>query len=203
MEYHQAISTNVSSRPVAANATSDAMLVARIAKGDKNAVRLLFARHHLRVFRFILRMVKNEETAQDLLNDVFLDVWRGAATYQSRSQVTTWILGIARFKALTALRQRSFEALDEEAAERIEDPSDSPEVQSQLADRRAIMQECLSQLSRTHREVVDLIYYHEQTIEEVAQIIGVPENTVKTRAFYARKRIAELMAARGIDRAWL
>jgi RNA polymerase sigma-70 factor, ECF subfamily len=60
---------------------------------------------------------------------------------------------------------------------------------------------CPTQLSPTHREVIDLVYYHERSIDEVAEIIGVPQNTAKTRMFYARKRIAGLMAAQGIDRA--
>ena len=73
----------------------------------------------------------------------------------------------------------------------------------QKTQRSAILQNCLAQLSPAHREIVDLVYYHEKTIDEVAEIIGVPQNTVKTRMFYARKRIAELMAAKGIDRAWM
>jgi len=184
-------------------ATSDQALMALIAKGDRDAMRLLFARHHLRVFRFLTRIVKNEETAEDLLNEVFLDVWRGARGFEARSQVTTWILGIARYKALSALRQRSFAALDDEVAESFEDPADDPETAMQKTDRRAMLQACLSQLSNAHRQVIDLVYYHEQSIEEIARITGVPQNTVKTRVFHARKRIAELMAARGLERAYL
>jgi RNA polymerase sigma-70 factor (ECF subfamily) len=66
-----------------------------------------------------------------------------------------------------------------------------------------VLQECLGQLSPAHREIIDLVYYHEKTIDEVAEIIGVPQNTVKTRMFYARKRIAELLAVKGVERAWL
>ena len=73
----------------------------------------------------------------------------------------------------------------------------------QKTQRNAVLQDCLGQLSPAHREIVDLVYYHEKSIDEVAEIIGVPQNTVKTRMFYARKRIAELMTAKGIDRAWL
>jgi len=62
--------------------------------------------------------------------------------------------------------------------------------------------DCLKELSPAHREVIDLVYYHERSIAEVAEIIGIPPNTVKTRMFHARKRIAELMAAQGIDRTW-
>lgn len=210
MNYNHAIhgtATSTVTRPAkavsSAKATSDEVLISLIAKGDKDAMRLLFARHNVRVFRFLIRMVGNEATAEDLLNEVFVHVWRTADRFEARSQVSTWILGIARYKALTALRSRSFDALEDEVAEQIEDSSDDPETTMQKTERSAILQACLSQLSSAHREVVDLVYYHEQSIEEVARIIGVPQNTVKTRVFHARKRIAELMAAQGLDRAWL
>jgi RNA polymerase sigma-70 factor (ECF subfamily) len=213
MQYNHAISgvaaaarvstTKPSTKSSSAKATSDEVLLGLIAKGDKDAMRVLFARHNLRVYRFLLRMVGNEATAEDLLNEVFVHVWRTADRFEARSQVSTWILGIARYKALTALRSRTFDELDEEVAEAIEDTADDPEVAVQKAERSALLQSCLSQLSTAHRQVVDLVYYHEQSIEEVAQIIGVPQNTVKTRVFHARKRIAELMAAQGVQRAWL
>jgi RNA polymerase sigma-70 factor (ECF subfamily) len=199
MEYNQAISAVASSRAPSAPSTSDETLLGLIAKGDRNAVRLLFVRHNVRVYRFILRIVGNEMAAEDLVNEVFIEVWRSAHRFESRSQVTTWILGIARFKALTALRRRPSERLDEDFAESIEDSSDNPEMLVQKADRSAILQACLKQLSNAHRQVIDLVYYHEQSIEEVARIIGVPENTVKTRAFHARKRLAELIEARGLE----
>ncbi len=203
MQCNPAISAAASGRPPSIPATSDQALIGLIAKGDRDAMRLLFARHHLRVFRFLTRIVKNETTAEDLLNEVFLDVWRGARGFEARSQVTTWILGIARYKALSALRQRSFAPIDDEVAEGFEDPADDPEVAMQKTDRSAMLQACLQQLSSAHRQVIDLVYYHEQSIEEIARIIGVPQNTVKTRVFHARKRIAELMAARGLERAYL
>jgi RNA polymerase sigma-70 factor (ECF subfamily) len=199
MEYNRAISAVASSQAHSAPSTSDETLLGLIAKGDRNAVRLLFVRHNVRIYRFILRIVGNEMAAEDLVNEVFIEVWRSAHRFESRSQVTTWILGIARFKALTALRRRPSERLDDDVAESIEDSADNPEMLVQKADRSAVLQICLKQLSNAHRQVIDLIYYHEQSIEEVARITGVPENTVKTRAFHARKRLAELIEARGIE----
>jgi len=184
-------------------ATSDEVLIGLIAGGDKDAMRLLYARHNVRVFRFLMRIVGNETAAEDLLNEVFVDVWRNAGRFEARSQASTWILAIARYKALASLRRRPLDALDDDAYESIEDPADNPETAVQKIERSAILQDCLKQLSVAHREVVDLVYYHEQSIDEVAEIIGVPQSTVKTRVFYARKRIAELMAARGVERAWL
>jgi RNA polymerase sigma-70 factor, ECF subfamily len=190
-------------RTPSAKATSDEVLVQLIAGGDKDAMRVLFARHNVRVFRFLTRIVGNDAAAEDLLNEVFLEVWRNAGRFEARSQVSTWILAIARFKALASMRRRQHDELDDEASEMIEDMSDTPEVAVQKTERSALLQQCLQQLSVAHRQVVDLVYYHEQSIEEVAEIIGVPASTVKTRVFYARKRIAELMAERGLDRAWL
>jgi len=190
-------------RTSSAKVTSDEVLVQLVADGDKDAMRALFARHNVRVFRFLTRIVGNDATAEDLLNEVFLEVWRNAGRFEARSQVSTWILAIARFKALASMRRRQHDELDDEASEMIEDTTDNPEVTVQKTERSVLLQQCLQQLSVAHRQVVDLVYYHEQSIEEVAEIIGVPASTVKTRVFYARKRIAELMAERGLDRAWL
>jgi len=84
-------------------ASTDETLIERIAKADHLAMRTLFARHQTRVYRFVLRLVRNEATAEDVLSDVFLDVWRTASQFQARSAVSTWLLAIARFKALSVI----------------------------------------------------------------------------------------------------
>ncbi len=203
MQYVRAAPGLPLSRSSSVKVTSDETLIALIANGDKAAVRLLFARHNVRVFRFLLRIVGDEATAEDLVNEVFLEVWRKASRFEARSQVSTWILAIARYKALASLRRRSCDELDDETCARLEDPTDDPEVAVQKTERSVLLQECLKQLSVAHREVVDLVYYHEQSIHQVSHIIGVPESTVKTRMFYARKRIGELMAERGLERTSL
>src|SRR5256884_2941070 len=96
--------------------TSDEVLIGRIANGDRLAMQVLYARHHVRVFRFVLRLVRDQSTAEDLISEVFLDVWRQAGQFQGRSAVSTWVLAIARFKALSALRRRPDQELDEETA---------------------------------------------------------------------------------------
>jgi len=201
MIYTQTISPVSPGRIQAAQDTSDEALIARIAGRDKLALQLLYSRHHVRIYRFALRFLNDEATAEDTVSEVFIDVWRQAERFEGRSQVTTWLLAIARNKALSILRRRSSEELDDEVAEFIEDPSDNPEVAMLKSQRASVLQDCLTQLSPAHREIVDLVYYHEKSVEEVAEIISVPANTVKTRMFYARKRIGELMAAKGISRA--
>ena len=182
--------------------TSDEVLIGRIANGDRLAMQVLYARHHVRVFRFVVRLVRDEAAAEDLISEVFLDVWRQAGRFEGRSAVSTWMLAIARFKALSALRRRPDQELDEETAGAIEDLSDGPAVALEKKDKSAMLRKCLTGLSAEHREIIDLVYYHEKSVEEVAEIVGIPENTVKTRMFYARKRLAELVKAAGIDRGW-
>jgi RNA polymerase sigma-70 factor (ECF subfamily) len=132
--------------------------------------------------------------AEDLVSEVFFEVWRYAGKLQGRAQVSTWLLAIARNKALDVLRRSSDVQLDEENATTIEDPSDTPEVTMEKMNRSAILRQCLAQLSPMHREIIDLAYYHEQSIDQISEIAGVSRNTVKSRMFYARNRIAVLLA---------
>ena len=183
-------------------ATSDEVLIGRVANGDRLAMQVLFARHHVRVFRFVLRMVRDEAAAEDLISEVFLDVWRQAGKFEGRAAVSTWLLAIARFKALSVLRRKPEQELDEAAAEAIEDTSDTPDVTLEKKEKGELIRKCLTSLSAEHREIIDLVYYHEKSVEEAAEIVGIPEATVKTRMFYARKKLAELLQAQGIERGW-
>jgi RNA polymerase sigma-70 factor, ECF subfamily len=182
--------------------TSDEVLIAKIANGDRLAMEALFARYRIPVFRFVKRMVRNETTAEDLNSDVFLDVWRQAGTFEGRSAVSTWIFAIARFKALNALQRRLTEELDEAKADTIADDADDPEIALAKKDKAAVLRQCLLKLTAEHREIVNLVYYQHKSVEEVAGIVGIPEATVKTRMFYARKKLSELLTEQGIERGW-
>jgi RNA polymerase sigma-70 factor (ECF subfamily) len=178
---------------------SDDTLIERIAEGDKRAMQVLYARHNVRVYRFIMRLTGNQSLAEDLVSEVFLDVWRQADGFESKSQVSTWLLAIARYKALSALRRRTDEHLDDQMASTIEDKADTPEMAVGTKNRNMIVQKCLTQLSPAHREVIDLVYYHEKSVDEVAKIVGVPPATVKTRMFYARSKMADLLRNAGVS----
>jgi RNA polymerase sigma-70 factor (ECF subfamily) len=179
--------------------TSDEALIELIAEGDKRAMQVLYARHNVRVFRFIVRLTGNQTLAEDLVSEVFLDVWRQAEGFEAKSAVSTWLLAIARYKALSALRRRTEEHLDDRMAASLEDTSDDPETVVQARDRNSVVQKCLTQLSAAHREVIDLVYYHEKSVDEVARIVGVPPATVKTRMFYARSKMADLLKQSGVS----
>jgi len=181
--------------PSSGEPSSDEMLVARIAGGDRLAMQTLFARHRTPVYRWLLRLVGNETVAEDLLSDVFLDVWRQAGRFQARSAVSTWLLAIARFKALSARRGRKDAELDETIEATVADSADNPEVVLQKKSRDQFVRTALTRLSLEHREIIDLVYYHDKSVDECAQILGVPSGTVKTRMFYARKKLAEMVQA--------
>jgi RNA polymerase sigma-70 factor (ECF subfamily) len=163
-------------------------------------MQVLYARHHVRVYRFVLRLTQHRSLAEDLVSEVFLDVWRRANSFKAKSQVSTWLLAIARNKALSAMRVRLDEQLDEHAAASFIDLADDAETAMSKRDRSATIQKCLAQLSPVHREVLDLVYYHERSVDEVAEIVGAPVSTVKTRMFYARKRMENLLNAAGLER---
>jgi RNA polymerase sigma-70 factor, ECF subfamily len=175
--------------------SSDEMLIRRIAEGDQLAMRTLFGRHRVPLYRWLLRLVGDEALAEDLLSDVFLDVWRQAAAFEARSSVSTWLLAIARYKALSQRRRPTDAELDEEIASKVADPADDPEVLLQKKNRAELLRHSLARLSPEHGEIVDLVYFHGKSVKEVAQIVGIAPATVKTRMFYARKKLADFVAA--------
>jgi RNA polymerase sigma-70 factor (ECF subfamily) len=163
MQYSHALSGAAAGRQLSIEQQmSDQALVRLIARCDKHAMQVLFARYSVRMFRFLIRLVDSEALAEDLMSEAFIEVWRHAGQYEARSLVSRFLLPGARRSA----------------------------------------QRC-ARAGTAHREIIDLVYYHERSIDDVAKIIGVPRNTVKTRMFYARGRIAKLMTAKGIERAWL
>jgi len=182
-------------QPAAPETSSDEMLIRRIAEGDQLAMRTLFGRHRVPLYRWLLRLVGDEALAEDLLSDVFLDVWRQAAAFEARSSVSTWLLAIARYKALSARRRPTDAELDEKIASRVADPADDPEVVLQKKTRAELLHHSLACLSPEHGEVIDLVYFHGKSVKEVAEIVGIATATVKTRMFYARKELADFVAA--------
>jgi RNA polymerase sigma-70 factor, ECF subfamily len=187
-------------RAAAAEAHSDDVLIRRIANADQLAMRMLFARHRAAIYRWLVCLAGEEALAEDLLSDVFLDVWRKARSFEGRSSVSTWLLAIARHKALSARRRTQAERaveLDDEVASTMAEPADNPELLLEKKDREDLLRRSLARLSPEHGEVIDLTYYHGKSIKEIAEILGINEATVKSRTFYARKRLAQLVAAAG------
>ena len=137
----------------------------------------------------------NETVAEDLLSDVFFDVWQQADRFEGRSAVSTWLLSIARFKALSARRRRTHAELDEVIEATVANSADNAEVVLEKKRQGEMLRDALTKLSPEHREIIDLVYYHEKSVDDAADILSIPRATVKTRMFYARKKLAELVQA--------
>jgi RNA polymerase sigma-70 factor (ECF subfamily) len=193
--------TTLNGPPAPMPAGGDEALIVRIAAGDKLAMRALFARHHVRLYRYALRFVRDQQLAEDLVSEVFLAVWRHAAMFEARSAASTWLLAIARFKALSFLRRRGDAQMDDETAAAIADTADDPEVTIRKKQQGELLRDCLVRLSPDHREIIDLVYYQGMAIAAVAAIVGIPENTVKTRMFHARRQLSVQLRAAGVDRS--
>jgi RNA polymerase sigma-70 factor (ECF subfamily) len=174
-------------------ALADEKLIIAIATGDRNAMSVLYARHYQRVLHFVSRFCEATD-AEDVVSEVFADVWNQAARFEGRSRVSTWIFAIARFKALTLLQRRRETELDDATVRSIEDTANTPEEAILSQERSQQINACIFEMSREHRDVISLFYLREKSIDEVAKITRTPKNTVKTRMYYARKRLVGLLS---------
>jgi RNA polymerase sigma-70 factor (ECF subfamily) len=173
--------------------TADEALIVAVAARDAAAMASIYERHKTNTYRFIRGIVKNPTLADDVVSEVFLCVWCKAGEFRFESRVVTWILAIARNRALAAIRSPTRVSTDLAEAEDVIDPANSPEEIIILLDQQAQLRRCISLLSAKHREIINLVYYHGQSIAEVATLLSLAENTVKTRMFYARQGLGKLL----------
>lgn len=178
----------------------DALWIQRIAAGDRAAFEELYNGYQKRLFRYFLRLVSTAETAEELTNDVLVEVWKKAGEFRGLSKVSTWIFGIAHYKAMNEYRGKKPPTADLESAANQADPGATPEesaTQSVLKDK---IKRALLGLSAEHREVMELTFTNGLSYQEIAEIMRCPVNTVKTRMFYAKKQLQEILAGMGIQR---
>lgn len=175
----------------------DAALLARIAARSESAMGDFYRRHESRVFAFVMRRLANEADAAEVVNEVMLDVWRGARGFRQRARVTTWLFGIAHHKSIDLLRRRgrrAAEPLDFEIADDAPDPG--PAAVANAQDSRHISH-CMERLPEAQRQVVHLTFFEDLPYAEIAEILAIPEGTVKTRMFHARKALAHCLEGLG------
>lgn len=181
-------------QPGRSNEDDELSLISRVAVGDIEAFKTLYQVYQTRLFAYSKKMLSDVGSAEELCNDVMLDVWRQAGQFKGKSKLSTWIFGIARYKALNMLRRkgRRINVTLEQAA-KTADARPDPEKTAERRDTREKLEAALRTLSQEHREVIELTFYQEFSYEEIAQIMKCPVGTVKTRMFYARHKL----------RAWL
>jgi len=168
-------------------------LLAGIRQGRRADFESLYRIYHPRLQRFLHQLMRQSEQVEEVLNDTLMVVWQNGGAFDGRSKLSTWIFGIAYRKAMKALNRQD---LPQEAVEGEEpaDPGPGPEQQLNLAQLRVRMQQALGDLSFDHRAVVELCYFQEMAYAEIALVVGCAPETVKTRMFYARRRLRTLLA---------
>ena len=169
----------------------DTVLVAAVGAGDVACFERLYSAYERRVLQYARTIVRDLGTAEEVVSDTMLAVWDGARTFNRTSRVSTWIFGIARHKALDALRRagkggRPARHLALEDAVEIASEAPTPDSVAQQGSMREAMQAAFSGLSPEHQEILYLAFFEDMPYEEIASLLSLPVNTVKTRVYYAK-----------------
>jgi len=178
---------------------SDFYLIEKIVARDQRAFRQLVDRYAERIFRYSLRLTNNREIAEEVANDVALELWRSAGRFAQRSKVSTWLLGIARNKSLNALRKNQHWIDGEEVADIQDEEYGSSDqfLETERAELKEVLGQRLREMSMEHRDVLELTFYQDCSYREIAHIVGCPEATVRTRMFYAKRVLRQVLVERG------
>lgn len=176
-------------------AEKDTILLQKIAKGDQEAFKELYIGYQPRLIKFCSRILRNDVSlAADIADEALIAVWNSAGTFSGKSQPSTWIHSIARFRLIAYLRKSKEVLLDDDsAALSLIDESALPEEEISTDEKSAELRESIGKLSDKHREVIELVYFKELSVKEVAQVLDISENTVKTRMFYARNKLKTIL----------
>jgi RNA polymerase sigma-70 factor (ECF subfamily) len=180
----------------AASPVDDLALLSRVADGDRDAFRRLYSHYHRRLHRFLMRLTRQRQLTEEVINDTMMVVWQHAADFRGASRVSTWILGIAYRRALKTLeRSRNTSAQDVIVAAASMPDGALLDALLHGAETHDWIDSALARLSAEHRMVIELAYFLGLSCEEIAEIVGCPLGTVKTRMFYGRERLRHALVA--------
>ncbi len=170
---------------------SDSDLLAAVASGDQSAFERLYRLYEKRIFQYVCTLVFDVALAEEVVGDTMIAVWRGAGTYGRTARVSTWIFGIARHKALDAVRRsgRARRETELDGAMQLPNPQADPSEGVLQTEMAGLTQRALAALSRDHQEILRLVFYEELPYEDIATLLAIPTNTVKTRVFYAKQQL--------------
>jgi RNA polymerase sigma factor (sigma-70 family) len=186
--------------PTENKASDEAGLLLRVARQDWQAFDQLYRLYYRRLTRFLEKMTRRPSLIDEVLDDTMLVVWQKAQTFNAESRVSTWIFAIAYRKALKALEREHRHLGIDVPADHLDEPShfnSGPEPDLEALQSRQLIDGLLMQLSPEHRAVIELTYFHGCPYEEIASIVGSPVATIKTRMFYARRKLRSLLIEQG------
>jgi RNA polymerase sigma-70 factor (ECF subfamily) len=174
----------------------DLELLRRISCGDKEAFRELYDLTHKKVYFYLYRLLRGRQAAEDILIETYTEVWKGAKNFKGKARATTWIIAIARNLGMNELRKFK----DHNNIEDFPNLSNGHPQDIEQLDRQRFLKEAMLSLSIKHREILDLVFFHEMTYPEVSEILSIPVNTVKTRVYYAKEALREVLGRMGVNR---
>lgn len=174
---------------------SHAQLLTKVGQGDKQALAALYRALEKPVYRFLQSRLNDPFEAADVLHDVFIEVWRSASKFEGRSKVQTWIMGIAYRKAIDVHRKRARVSVTDDIPET---PDDSPDAEACLTAGQEAehVRHCIETLKEDHRSAITLAFFQDMAYGEIAKVTGVPEGTIKTRIFHAKKLLMRCLSGR-------
>jgi RNA polymerase sigma-70 factor (ECF subfamily) len=176
------------------SSASDVILIRRVAGGDEIAFDELYQRYHVPIFNYVLRMMQEPKEAEEILQEIFLAVWKGARQYREQAQVKTWLYRIAHYQAISWLRKHHpVTPLDE----MLETSLDGREEVVFDTWQSEDIKKAIDLLSYKHRSVLELAFVQGMSYVEIAQVVGCPVGTVKSRMSYAIKALNGKL--KGID----
>jgi RNA polymerase sigma-70 factor, ECF subfamily len=182
-------------RATADDATDRALLIA-VTAADRRAFAELYRRYANRIFGYAHNIVRDERSAEELVIDTLTAVWHGAADFRGGSRVSSWIFGIARYKAIDAarVRQRTPESVPLESSGPLPADGPTPFEWAFVEQRGEIARRALASLSEEHREALFLAYYKDLPYEVIARRLKIPENSVKSRVYCARQALKKKLS---------
>ncbi len=192
------VEQHTSDRQAETKATLEVVWLERIANRDRKAFEELYREYGPRVFRFAVRMIHDETKAEEVTNDVMVEVWKSAGKFQGRSAPSTWIFSIARHRALNAVRRKTLPMTNIDDAPEPQAENEDPLAATDQATTSNLLRTAIDQLSREHREVIELTFFQGLNYKEIAKIVECPEGTVKTRMYHARKQLGPLLTSLGV-----
>jgi RNA polymerase sigma-70 factor (ECF subfamily) len=179
-------------RPLA----DDAEIVQRVARGDRQALAELYGRYQRPLFQYLLQLTPDYGLAEEMLQDTLVAVWKSARSFEGRSSVLTWLIGIARRQAHNTLRRHKLPVVDESALLELPATDPDPEEFTLASIERDELVAAFRQLAPVHREILTLTFVQEFSYQEMALALGVPLGTVKSRLSHAKKALRVLLESR-------
>lgn len=175
--------------------TELSFLIASVASEDKAAFAALYRSLEKPVFRFIASKLNDPFEANDILHEVFMEIWRSASKFEGRSTVKTWVFGIAYRKTMDHFRKHGRVSVTDDLPEQIDESPDAAACLA-AAQESEHLHACLEELKPDHRSAVELAFLEDMSYGEISLVAGAPEGTIKTRIFHAKKLLLRCLSGR-------